>query len=110
LLIAIASYWILILLLIYMFSTKTFNWGWLTVLEVRSIIIMEESMAAFRQADIALEEPRVLHLDPQAAEGDCMQTGHSLSIKASAPTVTYFLQKGPHLLIVPLPMTKLSNT
>jgi len=29
-----------------------------------------------RQADVVLEEPRVLHSDPQAAEGNCV-TGRS---------------------------------
>ena len=38
------------------------SWGWLTVLEVQSMIIVTRSRAACRQ------EPRVLHLDPQAAE------------------------------------------
>ena len=28
----------------------TFHWGWLTVSDVQSVIIMVESMAAFRQA------------------------------------------------------------
>jgi hypothetical protein len=40
----------------------TFNWGWPTVSEVQFIIIMARSMA-----NLVLEEPRVLHLDPQAA-------------------------------------------
>ena len=56
---------------------------WLTDPEGQSIIIKAESMARFRglthchggkhgsmQADMMLEETRVLHLDPQAAEGD----------------------------------------
>jgi hypothetical protein len=52
---------------------KTLNWGWLIVPKVQSIIIMTESMAVCKQIDMALEEPRVLHLDPKAAEGDCLQ-------------------------------------
>ena len=52
------------------------------------------------QADVVLEkELRVLHWDPQAAEGDCVPTlGMAFSNKAS-PTPTR-----SHLLIVPLPM------
>jgi hypothetical protein len=41
---------------------RTFNWGWLTGSEVQSIIIKVGSMAASRQADMVLEELRVLHL------------------------------------------------
>jgi hypothetical protein len=37
----------------------TFSWGWLTVSEVQSVIIMAGSMAALRHG----EELRVLHLD-----------------------------------------------
>lgn len=44
-------------------------WGWFTVSEVQSIIMMG-SMAASK-TDMVLEEPRVLHLDPQASDGDC---------------------------------------
>jgi hypothetical protein len=46
------------------------------------------------QAATVLEEPRVLHLDLQAIEGDCV-TRHTLSIyKMLEPvsTVTHFLQ------------------
>ena len=59
------------------------------------------------QADMVLQkELRVLCLDPQAAEGDCVHTGYILSIgdlkvhphnDTLPPTKT-------HLLIVPLPM------
>jgi hypothetical protein len=41
----------------------TFNWGWLTVSEVQSIIIMVGSMAACRQMWWLEKELRVLHLD-----------------------------------------------
>jgi hypothetical protein len=44
----------------------TFNWGWLTGSEIQSIIIMVESMAVSRQAGMALEELRVLHLHLKA--------------------------------------------
>ena len=49
------------------------------------------------QADMMLEkELRVLHLDPQAAEGTVSHTGHSLSTGdlEAHPTVTNFLQEG----------------
>jgi hypothetical protein len=39
----------------------TFNWEWLTVSEVQSIMIMSENSI---QED--MEKPRVLHLDPNA--------------------------------------------
>jgi hypothetical protein len=41
-----------------------FNWGWLTASEVQSIIIMVYSSV---QADMVMEELRVLHLVPKAA-------------------------------------------
>ena len=64
------------------------------------------------QADLVLEEPRVLYLDPQAAKGDCVHSGQSLSVGdlKATPTVTHVLQQGhtysnkTTLLIVPLPM------
>jgi hypothetical protein len=43
----------------------TFNWGWLTGLEVQSIIIRWEHGSI--QAGMAQEELRVLHLHPKAA-------------------------------------------
>jgi hypothetical protein len=51
----------------------TFTWGWLTVLEVHSIIIMVGRMEASKQAYMVLEEPRVLHLDLKAV-GDLSST------------------------------------
>ena len=45
--------------------------GWLTVSKVQSIMIMLEDSSI--QGDKVLEkELRVLHLDLQAAEGDCV--------------------------------------
>ena len=43
----------------------TFNWGWLTGSEVQSIIIKVEHGNI--QADVGLEELKVLHLNPKAA-------------------------------------------
>ena len=49
---------------------------------IQFIITMAGSTAAGRQADVVLEkELRVLHLDPQAAEGGCVHTECSLSIE-----------------------------
>jgi len=45
-----------------MLIKKMFNWGWLTVLEFQSLIIMA--------GDIVLEDPSVLHLDQKAPERD----------------------------------------
>jgi hypothetical protein len=46
---------------------KNIYWGWLTVSGVQSIIMMG-SMASYRQTwYLDLEEPRDLHLDPEAA-------------------------------------------
>jgi hypothetical protein len=67
------------------------------------------------QAGMVLEkEVRVLHLDLQAADEDCaqMDTGHSLNIyalKACLHSDTLSPTK-PHLLTVPLPMTKHAHT
>jgi hypothetical protein len=44
----------------------TFNWSWLTGSEGQSIIIKSRNMAAGRQADIMLEQLRVLHLLPKS--------------------------------------------
>ena len=55
---------------------KTFNWDWLTVSEVQSIISMAGSMAVV-QADMIMEkELRVLNLDLKAARRlFCRQLG-----------------------------------
>jgi hypothetical protein len=59
-------------------------------------------------ADMVLEEPRVLHLDPKAARRLSFHTGRSLSIEA----LKAHLHKDtrPYFLIVSLPMAKPSYT
>ena len=58
------------------------------------------------QTDLVLEEPRVLHLPPQAAEGDWVphREGCEHIHKTSEPTFTVTHFSRPHVLRVPLPM------
>jgi hypothetical protein len=66
---------------------------------------------------MVLEELRILHLDPQAAECDCDSLARLELIKKKfKPSLHTFSNKPvptptrPHLLLVPLPITKHSNT
>jgi hypothetical protein len=93
------------------FIKENIQLGWVTFSEVQSIIIMTGSVAVCRQIWYWRNE-KVLYLDPQAAEGDCLTLDRawvlgdlkvylpsdpSSSKDSSTPTK-------PHLLIVPLPM------
>lgn len=62
--------------------------------EVQSITITVKGV----KTDLMLEELRVLHLDPQAAEGDW-----KCDLRAPAPQGHTSSNK-PHLLVMPLPM------
>jgi hypothetical protein len=64
------------------------------------------------QADMVLQEPRDLHLDPQATERDSVPHWHSLSIGdlKAHPDSGSLLPTIPHLLIVPLEHMSLRRT
>ena len=67
-----------------------FNWGWLTASEVWSTVVKVGSMVVM-EADVVLEELRVLHLDLNTKE-DC---GHKTTKPPHSDTL---LQTRPHLL------------
>jgi len=67
----------------------TLNRGWLTGSEIQSIIIRVRAQSI--QADIVLEELRVLHLDPKAVR---RLGGSQATRRVSKATVTHFLQHG----------------
>jgi hypothetical protein len=74
-------------------TMATLKWGWLTVSEVHSTIIMAGSMAASRQAWHQLEELTVLHLVLKANRGLTSRLLRGRSLKAPAPptSMTHFL-------------------
>ena len=81
------------------YKGKDFLGNCLRVLEVYSIIIMT-GKHSIGQADMVLEEPRVLHFVPQAAAGDCCHTRCSSStgdLKARSHSDTLSPTR-PHLL------------
>jgi hypothetical protein len=59
--------------------------GWLTVSEVQYIIIMVGSMTVCMQADMGLEQPKTLHLDPKATRRRLSSTGYRQPCGGSLP-------------------------
>jgi hypothetical protein len=105
-------------------SYKTFNWGWFTVSEVHSIIIMGGSMTACRQT-WCLRNPEFYVLMWRQSEEDCLlqaarrklkfHTGILVELKPRRPQRPPTQRHNPfnkaiptptrpHLLIIPLPM------
>lgn len=71
---------------------ENINWGWPDYIVQRlSIIVMKRSMA-----DMVLEKKsRLLHLDPQAAVGDChLGLDGAQETSELASTMTHVLQQG----------------
>ena len=64
-----------------------FNWGWLTVSEIQSIINYHDE----KQADMMPEELRVLHLGLKAARRRLPHWVELDHRRRPTPTVTHFL-------------------
>ena len=85
------------------YKGKHFIWGWLTISEVQSILIIDGRRGS-TQADMVLEkELRILHLDPKAGRtlfcrqqaGGSLLHGAESEHRTSKPMPTYCIKDIP---------------